>query len=71
MHQFIVTDNGPGVPEEISENLFRPFAEIRDLTQGDGLGLPIFSLKVTKMQGTITLDPDYKRGARFIIEIRS
>ena len=71
VHQFIVTDNGPGVPEEISENLFRPFAEIRDLTQGDGLGLPICSLKVTKMHGTITLDPDYKRGARFIIEIRS
>ncbi len=71
VHQFIVTDNGPGVPEEISESLFRPFAEIRDLTQGDSLGLPICSLKVTKMHGTITLDPDYKRGARFIIEIRS
>ena len=69
--QFIVTDSGAGIPEEKADGLFRPFTEIHDLTDGDGLGLPICALKLAKMHGTINLDTDYKRGARFIIELRS
>lgn len=37
-HQFIVSDTGCGIPEEQRENIFKPFAEVKDLTQGDGLG---------------------------------
>ena len=55
----------------VADSLFRPFTEIHDLTDGDGLGLPICALKLAKMHGTINLDTDYKRGARFIIELRS
>lgn len=69
--QFIVTDSGAGIPEEKADGLFRPFTEIHDLTDGDGLGLPICALKLAKMHGTINLDTDYKRGARFVIELRS
>lgn len=68
-HQFIVTDNGPGIPAERQENLFKPFAEIKDLTQGDGLGLPICSLIVVKMNGSLTLDTSYTRGCRFVLEL--
>ena len=70
LYQFIVTDSGPGLAEENAESIFKPFTEIRDLTEGDALGLPICSLKLAKMNGTITLDGSYKRGARFVVEIR-
>lgn len=69
-YQFIVTDTGTGIPEELQDNLFKPFTEIKDLTEGDGLGLPICSLMATKMNGTLTLDTAYTKGARFILEVR-
>ena len=71
VHQFIVTDTGLGIPEELKENLFKPFAEIKDLTQGDGLGLPICSLITIKMNGNLSLDTSYTNGSRFILELRT
>ncbi|MDR1720194.1 MAG: HAMP domain-containing histidine kinase [Dysgonamonadaceae bacterium] len=71
VHQFIVTDTGHGIPEEQRENLFKPFVEIKDLTKGDGMGLPICSLIVAKMNGNIILDTAYTKGSRFIVELRT
>ena len=68
-HQFIITDTGCGVPEEKREMIFKPFSEIKDLTQGDGLGLPICSLLAAKMNGNLTLDTAYTKGARFVLEL--
>lgn len=68
-HQFIVTDTGAGIPEEQRANLFKPFSELKDLTQGDGLGLPICSLEATKMNGSLALETDYTKGARFVLEL--
>ena len=68
-HQFIVTDTGCGIPEEQRANLFKPFSELKDLTKGDGLGLPICSLEATKMNGSLSLDTDYVKGARFVLEL--
>lgn len=70
-HQFIVTDSGPGIPPERQEDLFKPFTEIQDLTQGDGLGLPICSLIAAKLNGNLSLDTTYKHGARFVLDIHS
>lgn len=70
-HQFIVSDTGCGIPEEARENIFKPFTEVKDLTQGDGLGLPICSLKATKMNGSLTLDAGYTKGARFVLELHA
>ena len=69
--QFIVTDTGTGIPEEKRANLFKPFAEIQDLTKGDGLGLPTCSLIAYKLNGTLRLDEEYKKGTRFVLELRS
>lgn len=69
--QFIVTDTGSGIPEEKRANLFKPFAEVQDLTKGDGLGLPTCSLIAYKLNGTLRLDEDYKKGTRFILELHS
>lgn len=67
--QFIVTDTGCGIAEEQRDLLFKPFAEVKDLTQGDGLGLPICSLLAAKMNGSLTIDPSYTKGARFVLEL--
>lgn len=61
--QFIVTDSGPGIPVEKQMAIFKPFTEIKDLTDGDGLGLPICSLIASKMNGTLSIDPEYKKAA--------
>ena len=68
-HQFIVTDTGTGIPAEQQETIFKPFTEVKDLTLGDGLGLPICSLIATKMNGSLTLDNSYTKGSRFILEM--
>ena len=69
--QFIVTDTGSGIPEEKRANLFKPFAEVQDLTKGDGLGLPSCALIAYKLNGTLRLDEEYKKGTRFILELHS
>jgi signal transduction histidine kinase len=68
-HQFIVTDTGCGIAEEQRENLFKPFAQVKELTQGDGLGLPICALIATKMNGSLSLDSSYTKGTRFVLEL--
>lgn len=70
-HQFIISDTGCGIPEEQRENIFKPFTEVKDLTLGDGLGLPICSLIATKMNGSLTLDGSYNKGARFVLELHA
>ena len=69
--QFIVTDTGTGIPEEKRATLFKPFAEIQDLTKGDGLGLPTCALIAYKLNGVLRLDEEYKKGTRFILELHA
>ena len=69
--QFIVTDTGCGIPAEKRPSLFKPFAEVQDLTKGDGLGLPTCALIAYKLNGTLRLDEEYKKGTRFILELHS
>ena len=70
-HQFIISDTGCGIPEERREDIFKPFTEVKDLTKGDGLGLPICSLIAAKMNGSLTLDGNYTKGARFVLELHA
>ena len=68
-HQFIVSDTGCGIPEEKRDDVFKPFLEIRDLTQGDGLGLPICRQMALRMNGALDIDPEFTKGARFVLEL--
>jgi len=70
-HQFLVTDTGCGIPEEQRENIFKPFLEIRDLTKGDGLGLPTCKQMALKMKGDLSIDPEYHKGTRFVLELHA
>jgi len=68
-HQFLVSDTGAGVPEEKREDVFKAFREVRDLTQGDGLGLPICKQMAMKMKGDLDIDASFTRGTRFVLEL--
>ncbi len=70
-HQFLVSDTGCGISEEKRENIFKPFLEIRDLTKGDGLGLPICKQMAMKMNGDLEIDPEFTKGTRFVLELHS
>ena len=68
-HQFIVSDTGCGIPEERREDIFKPFLEIKDLTKGDGLGLPICKQMALKMKGDLEIDPQFTKGTRFVLNL--
>lgn len=70
-HQFLVSDTGPGIPEEKREDVFKPFLEVNDLTRGDGLGLPICKQMAQKMKGDLDLDATYTKGTRFVLDLHS
>jgi signal transduction histidine kinase len=59
-----VLDNGPGVPSELSEEIFEPFFSTRR-SGGLGLGLTIARTTAVQMGGTLTLLPGQGAGAGF------
>ena len=70
-HQFLVADTGCGIPEEKREDVFKAFLEIRDLTKGDGLGLPICKQMALKMNGDLDIDPQFTKGTRFVLDLHA
>ena len=70
-HQFLVSNTGNPMSEEQREEVFTPFREVRDLTTGDGLGLPICRQMALKMGGDLEIDPQFTKGTRFILELHS
>ncbi len=49
-----ISDNGPGIPDEIQKRLFEPF--VTNKPQGTGLGLAITKKIVTAHHGSISVD---------------
>ena len=70
-HQFLVSNTGVPMSEEQREEVFTPFREVRDLTKGDGLGLPICRQMALNMGGDLDIDPQFTKGTRFILELHS
>jgi len=68
-HQFQVSNTGEPIPEEKREDVFKPFLEVRDLTQGDGLGLPICKQMAMKMDGDLDIDGAFTKGTRFVLSL--
>ncbi len=67
--QFLVSNTGSQIPEEKREDVFKPFLEVRDLTEGDGLGLPICQQMAIRMNGDLSIDPEFTKGTRFVLSI--
>ncbi|MFN3200074.1 MAG: sensor histidine kinase [Bradymonadia bacterium] len=61
-----VSDNGPGVPEDIAEQLFDPFFTTKQPGEGTGLGLAIAHRLVEEAQGHLALQTS-DAGAAFSV----
>ncbi len=70
-YQFIVSNTGEHIAEEQQENVFKPFLEVRDLTEGDGLGLPICRQMALNMNGELSIDRSFTRGTRFVLDLHA
>lgn len=66
--QIIVTDSGPGIPEEIRENLMQPFYSTKPLGKGTGIGLSISKGIIESHDGKLELDTTCSN-TRFIITL--
>src|SRR5256714_3575818 len=60
-----VSDNGPGIPDELQRRLFEPFATGR--VGGTGLGLAIVQRAVEAHRGLVLVDSTAGRGTTFTI----
>ncbi len=64
-----IADTGPGVPLTLQERIFDPFFTTAETGKGSGLGLAVSQNLIERVGGDLTLDADYKDGARFVMVI--
>jgi two-component system NtrC family sensor kinase len=64
-----VTDNGPGIPEEMQRKVFDPFFTTKSTGQGTGLGLWISYGIMEKMGGNIAVNSKVGDGTTFVVRI--
>lgn len=69
--QFIITDTGEPIATSVQEELFKPFGTTDPTMQDDKWGLPICNLMAHKLNGTLKISPDYKRGTQFVLDFCS
>jgi signal transduction histidine kinase len=62
-----VSDDGPGVPAELSDRIFNPFFTTK--TTGSGLGLPIVRKIIDAHDGRIDLSSEPGHGTRFRVTL--
>jgi len=65
--RLVISDDGPGVGEDIRQTLFEPHVTSKPKHQG--LGLSIVKELVNQLSGTIACDNRRTRGARFTVEL--
>lgn len=64
-----VTDNGPGIPGENLEKIFKPFFSSKGYGKGTGLGLPIAKRIINEHGGTIDVKSIPGKETSFTIQL--
>lgn len=65
-----VSDNGPGIPDDVQSKIFEPFFTTKPTGQGTGLGLSMSYDIITKGHGGVMLvESEPGAGAVFIIRL--
>nr|WP_242072582.1 PAS domain S-box protein [Microcoleus sp. FACHB-68] len=65
-----ISDNGPGMSEQVRSKLFDPFFTTKPIGSGTGLGLSIsYQIVVEKHHGSLRCFSAPGEGAKFVIEI--
>lgn len=67
--RLVVTDQGPGVPQEIRDRIFEPFFTTKALGRGTGLGLAVVYGIVRSHGGSVRVEQAAGGGARFVVEL--
>jgi ABC-type branched-subunit amino acid transport system ATPase component/nitrogen-specific signal transduction histidine kinase len=66
----VLSDNGPGIPEENLKDVFLPFYSTKkDANQNRGLGLYLSYQILKKYDGSISIENDHDRGCRVTIAL--
>jgi signal transduction histidine kinase len=66
--KLIVLDNGPGIPEDQHEDIFRPFVSTKG-SRGTGLGLPVSRKILREHGGDIHVQSVMDKGSKFALRI--
>ena len=64
-----VTDDGPGVPEDVQPKIFDPFFTTKEVGKGTGLGLTVAYAIVQEHGGRIRIESRPASGASFFVEL--
>jgi two-component system, NtrC family, sensor kinase len=67
--QVRISDNGPGIPEELQKKVFDPFFTTKEKGKGTGLGLWISYSIIEKMGGAIDLKSKRGEGTTFTVKL--
>jgi two-component system NtrC family sensor kinase len=65
----IITDTGPGIPENMQKKIFDPFFTTKSSGKGTGLGLWISYNIIEKLGGSLSLRSQVGEGAEFTITL--
>jgi len=64
-----IADDGPGIPDEITDKIFDPFFTTKEIGEGTGLGLNISYDIITKHNGELSVKNRKGGGAEFSIKL--
>ncbi|MCB0687773.1 MAG: GHKL domain-containing protein, partial [Saprospiraceae bacterium] len=67
--EIIVSDNGPGIPDEIQDKIFQPFFTTKPAGQGTGLGLSISNDIIRAHGGMLSMKSKALEETKFIIKL--
>lgn len=64
-----ISDDGPGIKQEILTRIFDPFFTTKDVGNGTGLGLSIAYGIIKKHGGELLVESEFGNGATFVIKL--
>jgi signal transduction histidine kinase len=67
--EITVTDEGPGVPDDIRGRLFEPFVTTKPEGKGTGLGLSTVLMVLERHRGHVDFTTEQGRGTTFVVRV--